>query len=91
MTFPKWYERGGIKKLFSEAPKEIGWEECAGHYDFALGVWIGDAPAKKEPKQPGDGELKALRVEYAAKAGKKPFGGWKEGVLREKIAALSNG
>lgn len=88
MMFPKWYEKDGVKKHFSEEPTEKGWEPCNGRYDFALGIWIDDEPAKKE--QSGDDELKALRVEYAAKAGKKPFGGWKEDVLREKIAMLSD-
>lgn len=89
MTFPKWYERDGIKKLFSEAPKEIGWEPCNGHYDFAIGQWVDDKPEKA--KKAGNEDLRDLRVEYAARANKRPFNGWSEEVLREKIAALKNG
>lgn len=47
-----------------------------------------DGPAEpKKPapaKQPG-GDIKALREEYAAKFGKRPFNGWDAATLREKI------
>lgn len=83
MSFPKWYEKDGIKKLFSELPKEIGWEEISGHYDFALGVWVEDAPIAAEGKE----ELDGLRAEYKKVFKKKPFNGWDADKLREKINA----
>ena len=41
--------------------------------------------SKVEPAETD--ERPALRAEYEAKFGKKPFGGWSADVLREKIAA----
>lgn len=87
MTFPKWFEKDGVKRLFAEEPREIGWEACNGHYDAMRGVWVDDEPAGKVAKQP-DNDLKALRAEYARIAGKKPFMGWDEEKLFEKILAL---
>lgn len=96
MTFPKWFEKNGERKLFSEQPTEVGWEPANGHYDFARGVWIDDEPAKpvkaeKPEKAPADDtskdDIKALRAEYQKKTGKKPFTGWSADQLREKMAA----
>lgn len=84
MTFPKWYEKGGVKRLFAEEPKEVGWEPCAGHYDFARGQWIDDEP--KKAKKPAKSELEALRAEYQRQKGKKPFMGWSVDKLLEKLA-----
>lgn len=48
-----------------------------------------DAPVKAaKPAPSGDDETSALRAEYEAKAGKKPFMGWDADKLRDKIAAL---
>lgn len=90
MTFPKWYEKNSVKKLFSEEPREVGWEPCAGHYDFALGVWVDSLVEKhlgKPPKAPKGKkiELEALRAEYRRQKGKKPFMGWDAETLMEKL------
>lgn len=77
MTYPKWFEKDGAKKLFNEQPTEIGWEPCNGHYDFALGVWIDDDPQD---------DINALRGQYSAKFGKKPFNGWDADTLKEKLS-----
>lgn len=55
---------------------------------IALGRATLDKPkkAKPEPVAPVDERI-ALRAEYEAKFGKKPFGGWSADLLREKIAA----
>lgn len=85
MTYPKWFEKDGVKKLFNEKPTEIGWEPCAGHYDFARGVWVEDkkAPVAAEGKE----ELKGLREHYKKVMGKKPFNGWSADELRAKMDA----
>ena len=93
MSFPKWFEKDGVKKLFSEEPREIGWEPCSGHYDFMRGIWVEDEPKKAEKSSLiqdhlGDDSLKALRAEYQRLAGKKPFMGWDAEKLYEKIEAL---
>lgn len=45
------------------------------------------AKVEKPKKVSAADEIKALRAEYEAKLGKKPFNGWKAAALREKIAA----
>lgn len=88
MTFPKWFKKDGVLKLFAEQPMVIGWEPANGHYDFALGVWVDDKPEKKEKKAEPVSDLKALRAEYGRLSGKKPFMGWDEEKLYKKILAL---
>ncbi len=90
MSFPKWFEKNGVKKLFSEEPKEIGWEPCSGHYNFARGQWIEDAPAHKQTVKKlvaaeGKEELAGLRAEYKRRFDKRPFNGWDAATLREKL------
>ena len=46
----------------------------------------GDGAEGGSPKPAGD-DLPALRQEYTAKLGKRPFPGWDAATLREKIAA----
>lgn len=87
MTYPKWFEKDGVKKLFSELPTEIGWKVANGHYDFQRGQWIDDKPARAPRAAEGKEELVGLRAEYEKATGKKPFNGWSADVLREKINA----
>lgn len=47
----------------------------------------GDGKSGGSKKQEG-GDLAALRAEYQDLAGKRPFNGWDEATLREKIAEL---
>jgi len=53
----------------------------------AIGKALGDgveAPAPKRAPAPSD--LQTLREQYQAKFGKRPFNGWTEAQLREKLA-----
>ncbi len=84
--FPSWrYGPDGSAEVFQredDVPK--GW--C-------------DHPSKVDPlDHDGDGKkggslsdgkevMKALRAEYTEKTGKKPFAGWNEATLREKMGA----
>ena len=52
-----------------------------------LGYERRDMVADADPVDDGD-DLTALRAEYQAKVGKKPFHGWGAETLREKIAAV---
>lgn len=47
----------------------------------------GDGRPGGSKAPPASDELAALRAEYTAKLGKRPFPGWSADVLREKIAA----
>lgn len=47
----------------------------------------GDGTPGGSPRAVDGGDLAALRKEYAEAVGKRPFPGWGEAVLREKIAA----
>lgn len=61
--------------------------------------WATDKPRARRPQLDHDnngheggskspaGDLTALRAEYFAKLGKRPFNGWDAATLREKIAA----
>lgn len=53
---------------------------------LALGRATAEKPKRAKVEAPFD-ERVALRAEYEAKFGKKPFGGWDADTLREKIAA----
>lgn len=46
-----------------------------------------DEPKEEAPKDESKGDLDAIKAEYEELFGKKPFHGWKEDVLKEKIAA----
>ena len=48
---------------------------------------VAPAPAPKAPKNE---DLAALRAEYEAKVGKRPFMGWDADTLREKIASAKS-
>lgn len=90
MTYPKWFEKDGVKKLFSELPTETGWEPCNGHYDFARGVWVEGKKAKAAEPIAAEGkkELAGLRALYKETTGKRPFNGWSADDIREKLDAL---
>jgi hypothetical protein len=89
ITFPAWFKPDPDKPpvLFhTEASVPKGWSHFPGSYNFQTGQWI-DAPPDD-----GDGrDMKALRADYLAKFGKRPFNGWKEAVLRERLSAESVG
>ncbi len=65
---------------------ERGWhlskDELWGTFDHD-----GDGKPGGSRKQEG-GDLAALRAEYQDLAGKRPFGGWDEAILRDRIEAL---
>ena len=46
------------------------------------------SPSQSLVAKAGGTEMKALRAEYERKMGKKPFTGWNEAQLREKMAAF---
>lgn len=50
MTYPKWFKKDGIPKLFNAQPTEVGWEPAGGHYDFGRGVWVDDEPEEAAPE-----------------------------------------
>mgnify|MGYP001560407729 CR=1 FL=1 len=99
--FPSWWEKDGVLKRygsFEEVPAD--WARCNGTYNEQTGQW--EDKAFDPLDHDGDGKkggsasgrdavqaaaMRALRKEYFDKLGKKPFSGWDEATLREKMAA----
>lgn len=76
------YGPDGEARIFTdEADIPEGWEDHPGKVK---------APAPKSDKEPDDA-MATLRAEYAEKMGKKPFMGWDEATLREKMGAAPPG
>lgn len=81
VEFPSWWkpEEGAPPVYFHiEARVPKGWIHVPGSYNFQTGQWIDAEP------ESGD-DIKALRGAYKEKFGKRPFNGWDETALREKL------
>lgn len=82
VNFPSWWkpEEGAPPvRYLTEATVPKGWIHVPGDYNFQTGQWI---DAEAPPKD----DIKAMRAAYTAKFGKRPFNGWDEATLREKLA-----
>lgn len=75
------YGPAGEARIFTnEADVPEGWEDHPGKVKESAAK-----PAKADAEP--DDAMASLRAEYAEKMGKKPFMGWDEATLREKLAA----
>lgn len=86
-SFPSWWgpPEGPPIRYLTEAAVPKGAVHFPGDYNVQTGQW-------EMPEDDGDGrDMKTLRAEYKAKFGKRPFNGWKERELRERLSAESVG
>lgn len=92
MTFPSWWkpEDGPPVRFLTEAEVPKNWTHVPGDYDRQTGQWVyvGDINGLEgfvERVGTDADNLKAMRAQYKAKFGKRPFNGWDEATLREKL------
>lgn len=76
--------------LFEARPRDARILKAIGKArDAVLGATPAPKPAPTSVPQGAD-DVKALRTEYKAAAGRNPFNGWDADTLREKIAAAKS-
>lgn len=94
MIYPSWWkpeEDAPPVYFLTEAQVPKGWIHVPGDYNRQTGQWIDPDPldhdcnGEKGGSTSASGDLKALRAAYKEKFGKKPFNGWDEAKLKEKL------